>query len=329
MSGFRPQSLDDINNQFGTPSVPGMPGAPGVPPTPVPPMPTVPTPDAIDALPLSDDMARLQSAAGLPPVQPPAAQQPHTDLFAPYPQQQPVAGMPTQQMYPPQPSPAAHTPQPDPFAAQQMQPPQSQQLPADFVQYDAYGNPYDAYGNPIVPAAASKDDDPGWLVPIMRAIGIVLLVVAVIFAIGAAIGFATNNERGVDLGGYHIYYMRTQSMEPDIPFGSLVIASRATESNIVVGDKVAFMVEGNPDVFDLAKVVRVNSTNGRLNYMTLQPSQSADQAVSRSPASAISVVQFYLPDVGLAIELLMASIWWIAGGFVLGVVLLMIFKIDE
>lgn len=147
-------------------------------------------------------------------------------------------------------------------------------------------------------------------------IGVALFVVLVGFSVVTYLAPLTGREPFIIVGG---------SMEPSIPVGSLVFATRIDPMTITVGDVVT--VRADNGVVVTHRVSRVvDATDGRSFELTGDANASADGGLV--PARAIvGTTDLYLPYGGYARAFLstlpgLVSVFAFLGAMILGYVLL-------
>jgi amino acid transporter len=157
----------------------------------------------------------------------------------------------------------------------------------------------------------------------MRTFGILLWSVAVVLLVFTAIGFATSNKPITPLGSLGLYYMRSDSMEPDVGYGSLVIATSIADRTAEIGDTILFAPDatGEKDEVVMRRVVNVLLSDNQVSYDTTIRSDEGRSHQQFSSDQALMGLVAYIPYLGLFIDWLTANVWWIVGAFVISLVL--------
>jgi hypothetical protein len=169
---------------------------------------------------------------------------------------------------------------------------------------------------------SSKIRKPLWI------LGIVLWVTTVILLLMTTFGFMTYNNEVTKFGNYGIYYQRSETMEPDVPYGSLVVATKLKEGEGKLGDNVLFGIDptGASDKVVLRRIVNVLRIDTQVDYDTILLTDRDTSREQFSSDQALMILRFAIPGLGFLIDLLIANVWWLIGAFVASLVLVGVFR---
>jgi len=183
--------------------------------------------------------------------------------------------------------------------------------------------------SPAFEELAEQTSSGGGLRKLLRVIGIILWISTILMLLLTALGFLTRNTSVTSFfNKYGLYYQHSESMEPEINYGSLVLGPLMKGDDVQVGDDIVFDIDpnGTNQGTALRRVTNVVRTGDAATFDTValadrdnsQEQFSADQVLMRSFLA--------IPLLGLAIDWLTGNVWWTIGLFVLSLLLVTLCK---
>ena len=94
--------------------------------------------------------------------------------------------------------------------------------------------------------------------------------IVIIFAFIITIASLTNkNSRIINIGGYYFFSIKTESMEPTIKKGDIIIGKKYDGSNLKKGDIISFLtIENDRTIILTHRIEEVFSDGALVSYQT-------------------------------------------------------------
>jgi len=162
----------------------------------------------------------------------------------------------------------------------------------------------------------------------MRLVGILLWIATVILLLLTTFGFLTRNNDVSKFGNYGVFYQRSENMEPDVGYGSLLIGPLMDKDSGRMGNDVVFTLDqpdGNKSV-ELRRITAVVRTNSDTSYDTIVTTDRENSHEVFEGNTAVMKKAFGIPGLGLLIDWLTENVWWVIGAFMLSLFLVTVFR---
>lgn len=165
-----------------------------------------------------------------------------------------------------------------------------------------------------------------------KAMGIVSNVIfylCMMMMIVGAVTFAQNDDPEKSIFGYRYYYIKTASMEPVYPVGSVVITKSAQTDEIQVGDDITVYVgDGKSDSYLTHRVVEITTDQaGELAFRTKGVNNKANDPSPFNAKLVVGRVVFCIPKLGLVMTFVRDQLWLVVVMFVLLLALAFVLRV--
>lgn len=155
-----------------------------------------------------------------------------------------------------------------------------------------------------------------------RAAGIVanvLFYLCMLLLIVGAVTFSQSDNPEKSLFGYRYYYIKTASMEPVLPVGSVVITKSVPSEEIQVGDDITVYVgDGSSDSYLTHRVVELTTDqSGELAFLTKGVNNKANDPAPFNAKLVVGRVVFCIPKLGVVMTFVQSQLILVIGIFVL------------
>jgi len=186
--------------------------------------------------------------------------------------------------------------------------------------------------DPVAQVAAFDDLDDGIQQSrsraFMRFVGILLWVTTVVLLLLTTFGFLTRSNNVTKFGDYGVFYQRSENMEPDIGYGSLVIGPLLGPNSGQSGDDVVFVLRQSDDgaAVSLRRIVNVMRTGSTTSYDTISLADRENSSEVFEDGNAVMKRTVSVPGLGFLIDWLTENVWWIIGAFMLSLLLVTVFR---
>ena|GEM_PF-6073487 len=158
----------------------------------------------------------------------------------------------------------------------------------------------------------------------LSVIGNILFYGALVLMIVAAGAFALSDNPEKSIFGYRYYWVRSASMEPDLPVGSMMIVEMIPPEEVEIGDDITFSVSsgGGEDYVTHRVVDIIEGASGSAGpqFVTRGINNPQNDPNPRPPESVIGRVIWDVPHVGTVMAALQANL-------IIVVVLLVLFVV--
>lgn len=144
-----------------------------------------------------------------------------------------------------------------------------------------------------------------------------------------AVTFAQNDDPEKSIFGYRYYYIKTASMEPVYPVGSVVITKSAQTGEIQVGDDITVYVgDGKSDSYLTHRVVEITTDQaGELAFRTKGVNNKANDPSPFNAKLVVGRVVFCIPKLGLVMTFVRDQLWLVVVMFVLLLALAFVLRV--
>lgn len=144
-----------------------------------------------------------------------------------------------------------------------------------------------------------------------------------------AVTFAQNDDPEKSIFGYRYYYIKTASMEPVYPVGSVVITKSAQTDEIQVGDDITVYVgDGKSDSYLTHRVVEITTDQaGELAFRTKGVNNKANDPSPFNAKLVVGRVVFCIPKLGLVMTFVRDQLWLVVVMFVLLLALAFVLRV--
>ncbi|MCL2491972.1 MAG: hypothetical protein FWE87_04395 [Coriobacteriia bacterium] len=194
--------------------------------------------------------------------------------------------------------------------------------------------PEQVIGTPLPPETTATFDDlaeqverPGGWRGLMRTLGILLWIAAVLGLLLSAFAFLTRNNPITSFGDFGVYYQRRSDMEPDIRNGSLIIAREMEPNGGVIGDDLLFATNQESEGrAALRRVVNVIRAESRTTYDTIALADRENTHEQFTEEQVLMKKLVSIPYLGALLDWLTDHIWWTLGAFLLSLLLMSLFR---
>jgi len=161
-----------------------------------------------------------------------------------------------------------------------------------------------------------------------KGIGSSLLFYAFLIGIVAAAYFLTKGSGGAKvILGYSAHNVLTQSMQSEIPQGSLVITKLVSQSELAVGDDITFWkTETKTVTHRIVDIIENYDGYGSLGYQTMGVDNSAPDVDIVDYSNVVGKVVFHVPVVGDIIRIATDNIVIVAVFVIILVALIAVLK---
>ena len=128
----------------------------------------------------------------------------------------------------------------------------------------------------------------------------ILFYLCMLLLIVGAVTFSQSDNPEKSLFGYRYYYIKTSSMEPVLPVGSVVITKSIPVEEIQVGDDITVYVgDGSSDSYLTHRVVELTTDqSGELAFLTKGVNNKANDPAPFNAKLVVGRVVFCIPKLG-------------------------------
>lgn len=157
----------------------------------------------------------------------------------------------------------------------------------------------------------------------------VIFYLCMAMMIVGAVTFAQNDDPEKSIFGYRYYYIKTASMEPVYPVGSVVITKSAQTDEIQVGDDITVYVgDGKSDSYLTHRVVEITTDQaGELAFRTKGVNNKANDPSPFNAKLVVGRVVFCIPKLGLVMTFVRDQLWLVVVMFVLLLALAFVLRV--
>lgn len=156
--------------------------------------------------------------------------------------------------------------------------------------------------------AAARDGAPGGLVAVLRAVAVGAAVGALALVAGLALVLVVVPKA---TGSVPLTVL-TQSMEPTLPPGTLVVVRPTDADDVAIGDVVTYQLRsGDPTVVTHRVVGRTTTSDGSRAFVLQGDGNAEPDAAPVIPAQVRGVVWYSVPLVGWANQAVNGSRSWL------------------
>lgn len=146
----------------------------------------------------------------------------------------------------------------------------------------------------------------------------VLFYACMALLIIGAITFAQSDDVEKSVFGFRYYYIKTASMEPDLPVGSVVLTRVTPPEDIKIGDDITVYIgDGKDDTYLTHRVVEVLTENGEISFRTKGVNNKSNDPTPFSAALLTGKVILCVPFIGTVMTFVQTQLIFVIGIFVL------------
>lgn len=147
----------------------------------------------------------------------------------------------------------------------------------------------------------------------------VLFYLCMLLLIVGAVAFSQSTDPEKSLFGFRYYYIKTASMEPVLPVGSVVITKSVPSEEIQVGDDITVYVgDGSSDSYLTHRVVELTTDqSGELAFLTKGVNNKANDPAPFNAKLVVGRVVFCIPKLGVVMTFVQSQLILVIGIFVL------------
>ena len=147
----------------------------------------------------------------------------------------------------------------------------------------------------------------------------VLFYLCMVLLIVGAVAFSQSDNPEKSLFGYRYYYIKTASMEPVLPVGSVVITKSVPSEEIQVGDDITVYVgDGSSDSYLTHRVVELTTDQaGELAFLTKGVNNKSNDPAPFNQKLVVGKVVVCIPKLGVIMTFVRSQLWLVIGIFVL------------
>lgn len=157
----------------------------------------------------------------------------------------------------------------------------------------------------------------------------IVFYLCMVMLIVGAVTFAQNDDPEKSIFGFRYYYIKTASMEPVYPVGSVVITKSVSTDEIQVGDDITVYVgDGQSDSYLTHRVVEITTDQtGELAFRTKGVNNKANDPSPFNAKLVVGRVMFCIPVLGLVMTFVRDQLWLVIVIFVLLLALSFVLRI--
>ena len=188
-----------------------------------------------------------------------------------------------------------------------------------------------AAGPPAAPAAAAQEptavQEPAKAAPKKEkkkitpftVISNVIFYFCMLMLIVGAVTFAQSDDMDKSLFGFRYYYIKTASMTPVYPVGSVVVTKVTDPADIQVGDDITVYVgDGQSETYLTHRVVEITTDSaGELAFRTKGVNNKSNDPEPFNAKMMVGKVVFHIPVLGTVMTFVRSQLWLVIGIFVL------------
>lgn len=187
----------------------------------------------------------------------------------------------------------------------------------------------EAMATPSGPAPSRQKPEKTKAQKAMGLVSNIIFYLCMAMMIVGAVTFAQNDDPEKSIFGYRYYYIKTASMEPVYPVGSVVITKSAQTDEIQVGDDITVYVgDGKSDSYLTHRVVEITTDQaGELAFRTKGVNNKANDPSPFNAKLVVGRVVFCIPKLGLVMTFVRDQLWLVVVMFVLLLALAFVLRV--
>lgn len=150
-----------------------------------------------------------------------------------------------------------------------------------------------------------------------------ILDLVLVLLIVAALLFARSENPDKTIFGYRIYIVLSNSMEPEIPEGSMVLVRQTDPASLQVGDDITFHTEDDTHQVVTHRIVQILQDydgTGQPGFVTQGVARSTPDSEVRPAASVLGRVSLSVPLLGYVLAFFQSNLFIILLLILIGVV---------
>lgn len=139
-----------------------------------------------------------------------------------------------------------------------------------------------------------------------------ILDLVLVLLIVAALLFARSENPDKTIFGYRIYMVLSNSMEPEMPEGSMVLVQEVSPSSLQVGDTITFHTDDDAHQVITHRIVQIIENyegTGQPGFVTQGVARSAPDSEVRPAASVLGRVTLCVPLLGYVLAFFQSNLF--------------------